>query len=328
MSTPTNSSAKSSHASSTISPKTPKPFRFAIALMHKGGREDWLDRVRRAEALGYDQICMADLPYFQPPMTTLAAAAAVTERIRLGPTVFNPYIWPPELMVRELAALDQMSGGRLEPGFGTGGWQFGNAAVIPGARADHVQCIIELIEAAARGEPPTAYFVEKKYPVPSAELFCEFVQKPLPIQIHGFGPRLIEIAAKHATTYGLHAQRRPTNDGPKHSLGILDLKAALHQVNTFRAAAGERADQVELSIGPYIAITNDRRGYVTKLQPVQAPHLTVDELLDSPKAAIGTVDEIVEHLDRSRRTVGISHLMIAESEMVSFVPIMQALRTL
>jgi probable F420-dependent oxidoreductase len=305
-----------------------KPFRIAISLFPKGDREEWLQKVRKAEALGYDQICMPDLPYFQPPMTTLAAAAAVTERIRLGPTVFNPYIWPPELMLRELAALDQMSGGRLEPGFGTGGWQFGDATVIPGARAARVERIVELIEAASRGEPPTAYFVEKKYPVPSAELLCRFVQNPVPIHIAGFGPRLIEIAAKHAHVYGLHAQRRPTNDGPKHSVGILDLESALHQANTFRQAAGARASEVELSLGPFLAITNDRRALAAEMQAIQAPHLTVDDFLASPKAAIGTVDEIIEHLERGRQTVGISHLLISEEDMIRFVPVMQGLKSL
>lgn len=307
-------------------PRALKPFRAAIGLFPKGSRKAWLDKVRLAEELGYDQICMPDLPYFQPPMTALAAAAAVTERIRLGPTVFNAYLWPPEVMVREMAALDQMSDGRFEPGFGTGGWQFGDATVVPGARAAHIQRVIELIEACARGEFPTAYFIEKKYAARSAEAFFKFVQNPVPIHIAGFGPKLIQLAAKHASIYGLHAQRRPTNDGAQHSLGILDYDSAVHQANTFREAAGARADDVELSLGIYLAVTDDRRKFATDLQPVQAPHLTVNDLLNSPKAAIGTVEEIVEHLDQGRRNIGISHLMISEDDMLTFAPILQALK--
>lgn len=304
-----------------------KPFRFGIALFPTGGRQAWLEKVRRAEALGYDLICMPDLPHVRPPITVLAAAAAVTERIRLGPVVFNPFPWPPELLTRELAALDQMSGGRIEVGLGTGGWQFGDAVVVPGARAAHLQRVIDLIEAAAEGRPPTAYFVEKKkYAMRSADLLCDFVQRPVPLHIAGFGPRLIEMAARHAHIYGLHAQRRPKEDGLKHSLGILDRESARVQANAFRQAAGPRADTVELSLGPYIAITEDRRRFTEALQPVQAPHLTVDEILDSPKAGIGTVEDIVEHFDQSRREIGISHLLIAEKDMEAFLPIMERLR--
>src|SRR3954449_2119503 len=54
------------------------------------------------------------------PAVFLAAAARVTERIRLAPTTFIVPLYDPLRLVQEIGMLDQLSGGRLEIGVGKG----------------------------------------------------------------------------------------------------------------------------------------------------------------------------------------------------------------
>ena len=54
------------------------------------------------------------------PSVFLAAAAQRTRRLRFGPMVFALPLYHPFRLIEEICMLDQMSGGRLEMGFGRG----------------------------------------------------------------------------------------------------------------------------------------------------------------------------------------------------------------
>lgn len=79
---------------------------------------------RRAEALGYASLWVADMhlrPYpVLDPVVLLGYVAALTARVRLGTSVLISPVYNPILLARELASLDQMSGGRLIVGVGLG----------------------------------------------------------------------------------------------------------------------------------------------------------------------------------------------------------------
>ena len=74
-----------------------------------------------AEALGYDSYWTADHPiFFADCESTLTLAARATHSIRLGPLVACVSYRHPALTARLAADLDQLSGGRLGLGLGTG----------------------------------------------------------------------------------------------------------------------------------------------------------------------------------------------------------------
>ena len=86
----------------------------------------------RAEELGlyaaytYDHLSwrsFRDDPWFEA-MTTLAAAAASTTTLRLGPLVTSPNFRHPVLLAKQLLTLDDLSDGRLMVGIGSGGTGF------------------------------------------------------------------------------------------------------------------------------------------------------------------------------------------------------------
>lgn len=78
----------------------------------------------RAEALGLHSVWIPEM-HFAPgvatsPLLTLAACAARTKKLRLGTTSLLLPIRPPLRVAEEVAALDQLSGGRVILGLGRG----------------------------------------------------------------------------------------------------------------------------------------------------------------------------------------------------------------
>ncbi|HEV7196839.1 MAG TPA: LLM class flavin-dependent oxidoreductase [Pedococcus sp.] len=104
-------------------------MRFGIAILPEYRWSDAAPRWRRAEELGFDHAWtydhlvwagLPDSPWFGA-LPTLTAAAMVTSRIELGTFVSSPNYRHPYLFLRDLLAVDDISGGRLICGLGTGG---------------------------------------------------------------------------------------------------------------------------------------------------------------------------------------------------------------
>ena len=80
---------------------------------------------RRAEELGFDSAWAQEQVLGPWPqlgaLETMTFAAACTQRLRIGCSVFVSPLHQPVQLAKSLATLDQLSRGRLEIGFGTGG---------------------------------------------------------------------------------------------------------------------------------------------------------------------------------------------------------------
>ena len=82
-------------------------------------------RARLSEELGYDLVTFQDhlyQPGFHDTWTLLSWVAAQTTRVRLAGNVLNVPMRPAPQLARAAAALDLLSGGRLELGLGAGGF--------------------------------------------------------------------------------------------------------------------------------------------------------------------------------------------------------------
>jgi alkanesulfonate monooxygenase SsuD/methylene tetrahydromethanopterin reductase-like flavin-dependent oxidoreductase (luciferase family) len=83
-----------------------------------------VDFARRAEQAGFTSLGVLDRLVYDnyEPLISLAAAAAVTERIRLTTSILiAAYRTNPAVLAKQLATIDHISGGRLTVGLAAGG---------------------------------------------------------------------------------------------------------------------------------------------------------------------------------------------------------------
>jgi alkanesulfonate monooxygenase SsuD/methylene tetrahydromethanopterin reductase-like flavin-dependent oxidoreductase (luciferase family) len=85
-------------------------------------RSFFLDWVRLADEAGFDTLSTLDRPNYDmwDPLTSLAAAAAVTQRIRLATTTLPLPNRNEVLVAKQAAVIDRLSGGRLTLGVSLG----------------------------------------------------------------------------------------------------------------------------------------------------------------------------------------------------------------
>lgn len=87
------------------------------------GMEETLQVIERAEALGYDSVWLRDRhlqPGISSPVAIMAAASQRTRRIELGTAVIPLGLENPFRLAEDLATVDILSGGRINPGVSVG----------------------------------------------------------------------------------------------------------------------------------------------------------------------------------------------------------------
>jgi probable F420-dependent oxidoreductase len=115
---------------------------------------------QQAEELGFDVLGCGEHLFFHGPtpnaFAMLAAAAGVTERIRLVTSVALLPLYPAAMVAKMAAAIDDISGGRFELGLGSGGEypaEFEAAGVDPASRFRRTEEGLQVIRRLFDGGP-------------------------------------------------------------------------------------------------------------------------------------------------------------------------------
>lgn len=202
-------------------------MRFGIDVAQQ--RMPWdevVSRVRFGEELGFDGAWGFD--HFQPMygegpgecfegMTTLAALAAATTRIRLGLLVTGVTYRHPSLFAAQAMTVDHISHGRLELSLGAAWFGPEHEALgiwFPGTptRFDILEDALEIITRLSSGD--TVSYEGKLVSLRDARLHPVPVQRPHPpIWIGGNGPRrTLPLVARYADVW--HAGGTPNSLAP------------------------------------------------------------------------------------------------------------------
>ncbi len=198
---------------------------------------------RRAEALGfdhawtYDHIAwreLRDSPWFAS-IPTLTAAAAATTTIRLGTLVASPNFRHPVPFARELVSLDDIAGGRLTLGIGSGG-QGWDATILgqkpwgPAERAERFAEFVDLLDRLLRH--PETTFSGRYWIANDARTYPGCLQEPrIPFAIAATGSRSMRVAAKHAAVWVTNGDRSHTGPplGPAQGAVVIARQLALFE---------------------------------------------------------------------------------------------------
>jgi len=181
-------------------------------------QSEWPEARRKwqaAEHYGFDHAwtydhlswrSLADQPW-HATIPTLAAAAAVTDRIRLGTFVASPNFRHPVPFAKELATVDDISGGRMLLGVGSGGTGFdafvlGQPPYTPRQRHERFAEFVTDLDLLLRHEESGAggfSFTGDWYTAVDARMVGRPAQSPrVPFVIAANGPKGLRLVAEHA----------------------------------------------------------------------------------------------------------------------------------
>jgi F420-dependent oxidoreductase-like protein len=138
--------------------------------------------------------------------TTLAALAAVTSRVRLGTLVSPATFRHPAVLAKSAVTVDQVSGGRVEVGIGTGWLEAEHAAYgfpFP-PMGERMEMLEEQVEHVMRQWEDGPFSLEgRHYRASELDALPKPVQRPHPPLIVGGrgGPRSTALAARWASEY-------------------------------------------------------------------------------------------------------------------------------
>lgn len=128
------------------------PRELGLLVLPEQPVPELVERARRAEALGYDAVWVADEKFYRDPWVVLSAVALATSRVRLGTGVTEPYARHPALLAMAAATLAELAPGRVVLGLGAGGPGFPPMGVERRHPTRAVPEAVAIVRSLLRGE--------------------------------------------------------------------------------------------------------------------------------------------------------------------------------
>src|SRR3989441_12433683 len=263
-----------------------RPFRFGVVAAQARSGNEWAEKARRIESMGYATLLMPDgLQYSLAPLPALTAAAMATRTLRVGTYVIANDYRNPVMLAKEAATVDVLSGGRLELGIGAGrpaaaednrmlGIAFDSGAVRVARLAES----LTLLKALLTGQTVTA--TGPHYAAANAQISPRPVQQRPPILVAARKRQLIELAAREADIIALGIPPTETE------------AEIAERISWIREAAGSRFDELELNLN-LMAVGHQVPRYIESQMGLTAESLA---RTNAAGAATGTTDEMVDTL--------------------------------
>jgi probable F420-dependent oxidoreductase len=187
-----------------------RPLRVGVQLPEVEREVRWpeyLAIARAAEDVGFDSIWLGDHLLYRDPdrgpweaWSLLAALAAATERVRLGPLVACLAFHAPAVLAKKVATVDEISGGRLVLGVGAG-WnedEFRAFGLPFDRRVARFEESFEIVRRLLSGERVT--FSGRFHAIEDSALLPQPRRRP-PLMVGSEGERMLGITLPHVDAW-------------------------------------------------------------------------------------------------------------------------------
>jgi alkanesulfonate monooxygenase SsuD/methylene tetrahydromethanopterin reductase-like flavin-dependent oxidoreductase (luciferase family) len=274
----------------------PRPLKVGVQLPEVEYVASWeqqLAMARTAEQIGLDSVWVGDHLLYRDDgkptrapweaWTTLAALAAVTRRVEIGPLVAATSFHNPAMLAKKAATIDEISGGRLILGLGAG-WNrveyeaYGFAFDHRVSRFEEAFTIIRELLREGRSDFHGAYYLPRG---PRSD--------GPPLMVGSEGPRMLGITLPHVDAWNAwFTWFGNTPDGYRPMRARIDEACR---------AAGRDPSEVERTVALFVAFPG-------------AQGRSLGDLADPDVEAIsGEPAVLVEHL-RAFAEEGVSHVQL------------------
>ncbi len=284
-----------------------RPLKVGVQLPEVERVVRWREQValaRRIEDVGFDAVWIGDHLLYRWPgvadargpwecWTMLAAIAASTSRIALGPLVASTSFHAPAMLAKQAATVDEISGGRLILGLGAGWNQteyeaFGFPFDHRIARFEEAFTIIRTLLREGAIDFDGAFYQVRD---------CELLPRPAraggpPILLGSSGERMLRIAAPHIDAW--NAWYNATGNSPA---GVPPLLAA---VDAAARTAGREPAEIERTVAVLVQLPGGTGRLMgdTTMHAIPAlsgpPEVLAEELRAYARAGIGAVQLVLD----------------------------------
>jgi len=307
-----------------------RKFRFGVIMPRAESGAQVREWARRAEDLGYSTLYVPDHFVDHPlgPIPTIAAVAAWTTTLNVGTLVLGNDYRHPVVLAKEAATIDLLSEGRLEFGIGAG-WMtvdYEKAGMVldrPGVRIDRLRESVAVLKG-LWGEGPFTLHGDH-YTVTDLDGDPKPHRPGGPkLVIGGGGPKVLAFAAQQADIVGINANLHSGVANDPSTAPSMNPANTDDKLRWVREAAGDRYADIEIQVlSGFFHLTKDARSVAEAMAPAFAA--TPDEVLDSPVGLVGTLDEMMESLERRRARWDMSYHVIPVEQMDAFAPVVKRL---
>ena len=297
-----------------------RPLHVGIQLraQHSSWSE-FSDALHAVEEPGFDSAWTFDhlLPFSGPDdgaafetLTTLAAMATLTSRVRLGVLVAGVLYRDPATLAKSAALVDHISAGRLEFPLGAA-WarrEFDAYGLPFPALAEPYERLEEALQIVEQlWSRPRTTFQGKHFRLHEAPREPKPVQSPHPpITIGGSGAGTLRIAARHADRW--NAQGSPNE--------CAERAARLQQCCR---AVGRDFSEIELSVHPSVSVAATCEQAEEAAARVAAGH-GVDLAQQRERWLIGTPEQVAQQM-RAYTERGFSHFVFGVGHPFDLAPL-------
>ncbi len=310
-------------------------YRFAIQGGSLADPVALRQEVQTIEALGYDEFYTSDHigrpgsdarsggMFVVEPFSPLIVAAEATEGLRLGPLVLNAELYNPGLLARHVATVDRLTGGRLILGLGTGYAiaehdSIGMPIRPPGPRVTRFGEMLHILRGLLDDGALT--FEGEHESIDMDDLGIEPQQDRVTFLIGGHGRRVVRLAGQFADIFQFTGLTHGEDGSPR--AGGFAMADLVERSRLLRDAAGDRNGEIERSA--LVQVTGIGGDAPTSEQLVERLKLDPEVIAETPFVLCGSVEQIVDKIERLHEQLGITHYVVRDPE--GFAPIMEAIQ--